>query len=68
MSKSKLIRIKTPGETSWAYTPTEMRLTAKSGEQVNVVLRAVYILEKRKGEWKIVVLAWSFYEPRPSQK
>lgn len=67
-SKSEFVRIKTSGEISWAYTKTDMQLTRKSGEQVNAVLWSVYILEKRKGEWKIVVLDWSFYVPRPSAK
>ena len=67
-SKSELIRIKTSGEISWAYSKTEMQITRKSGEQVNAVLWSVYVLEKRKGEWKIVMLDWSFYVPRPGPK
>lgn len=67
-SKSEFVRVKASGEISWAYTKTDMQLTRKSGEQVNAVLWSVYILEKRKGEWKIVVLDWSFYVPRPSAK
>lgn len=67
-SKSELLRLKTSGQISWAYSRTEMQLTRKSGEQVNAVLWSVYVLEKRKGEWKIVALDWSFFVPRPPAK
>lgn len=67
-SKTELIKIKTSAQISWAYTKTEMQITRKSGEQVDAVLWSVYVLEKRDGAWKIVVLDWSFYVPRPAPK
>ncbi|HUS19956.1 MAG TPA: nuclear transport factor 2 family protein, partial [Terriglobales bacterium] len=67
-SKTELIRIKTSAQLSWVYTKTEMQLTRKTGEKADAVLWSVYILEKRKGQWKIVALDWSFYVPRPTGK
>lgn len=64
-SKSEFVKAKASDEIAWAYTKTDMKLTKKSGEQVDARLWSVYVLEKRKGEWKIVLLDWSFYVPRP---
>ena len=65
-SKTELVKVKATDQIGWAYTKTEMKLTRKSGERVDARLWSVYVLEKRQGNWKIVLLDWSFYVPRPA--
>lgn len=62
--KSELVRLVTTPQMGWGYTKTSMTLTRKSGEKVEATLWSVYVLEKREGRWKIVMLDWSFYVPR----
>lgn len=67
-SRSELIKIKTSREMAWAYTKTEIKLTDKNGGRAVGLLWSVYIIEKRAGEWKIVLLDWSMRAPKPQQK
>lgn len=67
-SKSEFVTIKTSDRLAWAYTKTDMKLTRKSGEQIEARLWSVYVLEKRKQDWKIVLLDWSFYVPNRGAK
>jgi ketosteroid isomerase-like protein len=62
--KSELVRLVATSQTGWGYTKTTMTLTRRSGEKVEARLWSVYVLEKREGNWKIVMLDWSFYMPR----
>ena len=66
-SKTEVIRVVVTPQMGWAYTRTDLTLTRKSGEKVEARLWTVYVLEKRGEQWKIVVLDWSFYVPRPAQ-
>lgn len=68
VSRSELIKIKTSCEMAWAYTKTEMTLTDKTGRRAVGLLWSVYVMEKREGEWKIVLLDWSMRAPKPQQK
>jgi ketosteroid isomerase-like protein len=52
----------------WAYRRTDLTLTRKTGEKVEALLWAVYVLEKRGGQWKIVLLDWSLHVPRLGAK
>lgn len=66
-SQTELVRVSATAEMGWAYTRTTMTLTRRSGEKVEGVLWSVYVLEKRGGEWKIVVLDWSMrFKPTKS--
>jgi ketosteroid isomerase-like protein len=58
-SRTEFVRVSANPEMGWAYTRTDMTLTRKSGEKVGGILWSVYVLEKRGGEWRIVVLDWS---------
>lgn len=57
-AKSELVRIKVAGEMAWAYSkstfPSERR-----GQKREVTVWSAYVLEKRAGAWKIVLLDWS---------
>ena len=64
--KSELVRVTAMPEMGWGYTKTSMTLTRKGGEKVEATLWSVFVVEKLGEEWKIVVLDWSFYVPRPS--
>jgi len=35
-----------------------------TGEEVELLLWSIYVLEKRDGDWKITVLDWSLKVPR----
>ncbi len=55
----ELVRVKASAEMAWAYTRTDLHVTRSSGEKLELLLWSVYVLEKRGGEWKIVMLDWS---------
>ena len=65
-SKAELVRLVATPKMGWGYTKTTMTLTRKDESKVEATLWSVYVVEKRGEEWKIVVLDWSFYVPRPS--
>ncbi len=67
-SKTELVKIKVSKEMAWAYTKTEMQMTAKAGDPVSMMLWSTYILEKRGKEWKIVLLDWSLRRLKPAAK
>ncbi|MEO5936861.1 MAG: nuclear transport factor 2 family protein [Terriglobales bacterium] len=67
-SKTELVKVKVSKDMAWAYTKTEMKMAAKSGESVNMLLWSTYILEKRGKEWKIVLLDWSLRRLKPTVK
>ncbi len=67
-AKTELMRIKVSKDMAWAYTQTEMKVTPKTGDPVNMQLWSTYILEKRGQEWKIVLLDWSLRRLRPAAK
>ena len=64
-SKSELVKVKATPQMGWAYTKTEMTLTRKTGDKANALLWSVYVLEKREGHWRIVLLDWSLRVQRP---
>ena len=66
-SHTEVIRVVVTPQMGWAYTRADLTLTRKGGEKVEARLWTVYVLEKRGEQWKIVVLDWSFYVPRPTQ-
>lgn len=67
-SRSEIIRIATTQEMGWGYTKTEMTLTRKNGEKAEATVWSVYVLEKRNGNWKIVLLDWSIRVQPPGKK
>jgi ketosteroid isomerase-like protein len=67
-SKTELVKIKVSKEMAWAYTKTEMKVSPKTGDPINMQLWSTYILEKRGPEWKIVLLDWSLRRLRPAAK
>lgn len=63
-SKTQVVRVQTSEHMAWAYTKTDLTFTRKNGEKANAVLWTIYVLEKRKDVWKIVVLDWSIKSSR----
>lgn len=64
--KTEFIRVSASPQMGWAYTRTELALTRRSGEKVTATLWSIYFVEKRSGQWKITMLDWSMYVPRPT--
>ena len=68
-SKTEMVKIAATPQMGWGYTRTDMTLTRKSGQKLEAVLWSVYVVEKRAGGWKIVLLDWSFkVQPPPASK
>ena len=67
-SRSEIIRIAATQDMGWGYTKTEMTLTRRTGEKAEATLWSVYVLEKRSGSWKIVLLDWSMRIQPPGRK
>ncbi|MFB3812636.1 MAG: DUF4440 domain-containing protein [Terriglobales bacterium] len=65
-TRTEFVRASAATDMAWAYTRSEMTLTRKSGEKVVARLWSIYVLEKRRGQWKIVLLDWSMHVPRPA--
>ena len=55
----ELLRVSVANDMAWAYTKTDLHVTRKNGEKLDLLLWTVYVMEKRDGEWKIVMLDWS---------
>lgn len=66
-SKTEVIRVKATPEMAWGYTRTEMPVTRKSGEKATLLLWSTYIVEKRAGKWKIVLLDWSIRQMKANE-
>ena len=54
-STTSLVRMKVSGNMAWAYSET---IVPRSGKP-DAVVWSSYVLERRKGAWKIVSLNWS---------
>ena len=67
-SRTEIIRIAATQDMGWGYTKTEMTLTRRTGEKAEATLWSVYVLEKRSGSWKIVLLDWSMRIQPPGRK
>ncbi|HWR14834.1 MAG TPA: hypothetical protein VN577_08400 [Terriglobales bacterium] len=59
INKSEMIKLRTTSEMAWAYTRSEMKLSGGSGRRLDGILWSAYVLERRAGKWKIVLLDWS---------
>ena len=57
-SKNELIKSAVKGDMAWAYSKTTMQ-TVRRGVKTEVVVWSAYVLERRDGAWKIVLLDWS---------
>lgn len=66
--RSELIKIMPSDVLTWAYTKSELKLADRTGKPVDALLWTVYVLEKRNGDWKIVLLDWSMRISKPSPK
>lgn len=58
-STGKIVKISASPGMAWGYSRTEMQIKRKSGEPAKIELWSVYVLERRDGAWKIVLLDWS---------
>lgn len=67
-TKTEMMRLSVGSDMAWAYTKSEMQVTGKDGDKINLLLWSTYILEKRGKEWKIVLLDWSLRRIRPPAK
>lgn len=65
-SRSEIIRTTATPQMGWGYTRTDMTVARRTGEKVGAVLWSVYVLERRNGNWKIVLLDWSMRVQQPS--
>lgn len=59
LMSSRLIKVMTTPTMAWAYTRTDMFAGRKGAQKASHLLWSVYVLEKRKGTWKITMLDWS---------
>lgn len=57
-SKTELLKATVKGDMAWAYSKTTMQ-TVHRGAKKEVVVWSAYVLERRAGAWKIVLLDWS---------
>ena len=57
--KSGLVKLTVSKDIAWAYTSAHFILSGAQGATRQAELWSVYVLEKRKGQWKIVLLDWS---------
>ncbi|MDP9267190.1 MAG: nuclear transport factor 2 family protein [Acidobacteriota bacterium] len=57
-SKTELIKTTVKGDMAWAYSKTTMQ-TVRRGAKTEIVVWSAYVLERRNGGWKIVLLDWS---------
>jgi len=57
-SKTELVRLKVSSDMAWAYSKTTMQMVRR-GVKTEVVVWSAYVLERRAGAWKIVLLDWS---------
>lgn len=60
----EFVRVVASGEMAWGYTKSTITVTRRNGEEVELLLWSIYVLEKRDGDWKITVLDWSLKVPR----
>jgi len=61
----EFIRVAATPEMAWGYTKATFTVTRRNGgEEVELLLWSIYVLEKRDGDWKITVLDWSLKVPR----
>ena len=59
VSKSQLLKVVTTPGMAWAYTQTDIFQGREAGQKASHRLWSVYVLEKRRGTWKITMLDWS---------
>lgn len=57
-STTAFVRSSVKGDMAWAYTKTTIN-TVRRGAKTEVVIWSAYVLERRNGAWKIVMLDWS---------
>jgi ketosteroid isomerase-like protein len=57
-SKNELIKSSVKGDMAWGYSKTTIQ-TVRRGVKTEVVVWSAYVLERRSGAWKIVLLDWS---------
>ena len=57
-SKTELVRLKANRDMAWAYSKTTIQ-TVRRGVKTEVIVWSAYVLERREGAWKIVLLDWS---------
>lgn len=63
----EFVKVVATPQMAWGYTKTDLTVTRKNGEKIDLLLWSVYVLEKRSKDWKIVVLDWSLKVPRPTR-
>ena len=63
--KSEMVRVKASGSMGWGYSRAELTFPGKDGKPSQVELWSAYVLEKRPGGWKIVLLDWSIRKLKP---
>jgi ketosteroid isomerase-like protein len=57
-SQGEFLRSTVKGDMAWALTRTTMNIV-RHGVKTEVVVWSAYVLERRDGAWKIVLLDWS---------
>lgn len=57
-AKTELLRIKAAADMAWAYSRMTFASTRR-GQKREVTVWSAYVLERRDGAWKIVLLDWS---------
>ena len=62
--KSEVVKSKTTPQMAWVYTHSEFPIKTKAGNEVKATLWSIYVLERQRAGWKIVLLDWSMRVPR----
>lgn len=60
----EFVRVVATPEMGWGYTKSTFTVMRRNGEEIELLLWSIYVLEKRDGNWKITVLDWSLKVPR----
>ncbi len=66
-SSWELVKLVVTPKMAWGYTKQVVTVTREGGQEVELLVWAVYVLETREGQWKITLLDWSVKVPRQSK-
>lgn len=64
-AKWEFIKVSAAPGMAWGYTRTVMKVGPPENQR-DILLWSVFVLERRQGEWKIVLLDWSLKTSRPA--
>lgn len=66
-SSWEFIKVAATPNMAWGYTRQIIPLPSKEGQKSTALVWSIYVLERRGGQWKIVLLDWSVKVQHPSK-